>query len=72
MCMFCAAVPAAAAVGANLNARQKTARQAAEEQGLEPPAEKPIARITLGLIAALAVGSVLYHTIVAPIWKVWL
>jgi hypothetical protein len=72
VCMFCAAVPAAAAVGANLNAKQNAARLIAEEQGLDLKAKKPIARVTMAVIAILAVGSVVYHTLVAPIWKVWL
>jgi hypothetical protein len=72
MCMFCAAIPAAAAVGANLNAKQNAARLTAEEQGLDLPAKKPIARISMAVIAILVVGSVVYHTLVAPIWKIWL
>ena len=70
MCMFCAAVPVAGAVGANLNARQKATRQAAQTAGKELPAEKPVAKITLGVIVLLTVASVLYHTIITPIWKV--
>jgi hypothetical protein len=68
MCMFCAAVPATAAIGANLNAKQKAARRAAEDEGVEPPAEKPIAKITLGALIFLAAGSVIYHTVLSRIW----
>jgi hypothetical protein len=57
MCMFCAAIPVAGAVGAKLNADQK--HKAAES---ETQAEKPIATITGGVIVLLVVGSVVYHT----------
>jgi hypothetical protein len=57
MCMFCAAVPVAGAVGAKLNADQK--RKTA--QGESQP-EKPIAAITSGVIILLVIGSVVYHT----------
>ena len=57
MCMFCAAVPVAGAIGAKLNADQK--RNAAEGK-TEP--EKPITTITGGVIVLLVVGSVIYHT----------
>ena len=70
MCIFCAAVPLTAAVGANLNAKQKATRREAEKEGIQPPAEKPIAKVTAGLIILLTVGSVIYHTIISPIWKI--
>ena len=54
MCMFCAAIPAAAAVGAKLNA----------EQIHKPQAERlPISKLTGLLIGLLAVGSAIYHTL---------
>jgi len=54
MCMFCAAIPATAAVGAKLNARQ-----------LHKPEEqrKPISKLTALAIGFLAIGSVVYHTL---------
>ena len=63
MCMFCAAVPVTAAIGANLNNKQNATRRAAEEKGVEPPAKKPIAKITVGALIFLTIGSVVYHTI---------
>ena len=57
MCMFCAAVPVAGAIGSKLNADQK--REAAE---CEAKSEKPIATITGGVIVLLVIGSVVYHT----------
>ena len=57
MCIICAAIPAAAAVGAKLNADQ-----------LHKPEEvrKPISKITGIVIAMLAIASILYHTL---IWR---
>lgn len=54
MCMICAAIPAAAAVGAKLNADQ-----------LQKPKEerKPISKITGLTIALLVASSVAYHTL---------
>jgi hypothetical protein len=63
MCMFCAAIPAAVAVGAAANVRQNNEKQQAEISGL--PAEKP--KIPAGpatalVVAGLVVGSVIYHS----------
>lgn len=54
MCVFCAAVPVAAAVGAKLNAEQ-----------LHKPEEqrKPVSKITGIAIALLVAFSVVYHTL---------
>jgi hypothetical protein len=54
MCVFCAAIPAAAAVGAKLNADQL---HKDESQRL------PIPKITAILIGLLAIGSAIYHTL---------
>jgi hypothetical protein len=59
--MFCAAIPVTAAVGAKLDAKQKS--EARETQaGGEDLREKPIKVITAGVIVLLLVGSVTYHT----------
>jgi len=57
MCVFCAAIPATAAVGAKLNADQ-----------LHKPQEqrKPISKITGISIALLIAASIIYHTL---IWR---
>jgi hypothetical protein len=55
MCMFCAAVPVTAAVGAKLNAEQLAKP---EEQ------RKPIGKITGIMMALLVAASVVYHTLV--------
>ena len=62
MCMFCAAIPATAAVGAKLNARQGADIHSAQETDSQEIHAKPIKAITAGLIVLLAVGSVVYHT----------
>lgn len=55
MCMICAAVPAAAAVGAKLNVDQ-----------LNKPVEsrKPVLKITGLAITLLVAASITYHTLV--------
>jgi len=53
MCMFCAAVPMAAALGVKLNADQNRN---------EPSQSKPIPLITTGVIVLLVTGSMIYHT----------
>ena len=54
MCVFCAAIPATAAVGAKLNADQ-----------LGKPAEerKPVSKITGVVIGLLVLTSFIYHTL---------
>ena len=54
MCIFCAAIPATAAVGAKLNA---------DQLHKEETRRLPIPRITALLIGLLAIGSVTYHTL---------
>ena len=57
MCMFCAAIPVTAAVGAKLNAEQ-----------LHEPEEsrKPVSKITGGVIVLLLTASIIYHIL---IWR---
>lgn len=57
MCMFCAAIPATAAVAAKLNADQQNKMSEGAEQ--QP---KPIKALAAGTIVLLLVGSVVYHT----------
>jgi hypothetical protein len=54
MCMFCAAVPLAAAMGARLNVAQN---RKAEARRL------PISKLTGGVIVLLLACSVAYHTL---------
>ncbi len=63
MCAFCAAIPVAASAGVTLNNKQLQARRAAEEAGQDEPQQKPILKITAGVIFLLVIGSVTYHTL---------
>ena len=63
MCIFCAAIPAAAAVGARLNNRQSEAKKQAEAAGVEDPQTRPIPQATAGIIVLLLIGSVTFHTL---------
>ena len=64
MCVFCAAIPATLAVGANLNAKQTREQRGAEEsQEALPAKNRTLAgKFTLFTIGALVVASVVYHS----------
>ena len=64
MCVFCAAIPATLAVGANLNAKQFREQRQAEEldEALLESKQIPVGKITLLTAGALVVASVVYHT----------
>ena len=64
MCVFCAAVPATLAVGANLNAKQLRERRLAEERG-EISSEKkkiPVGKLTFIAAGTLVAASAVYHS----------
>ena len=63
MCVFCAAIPVAAATGVALNNKQLHARQQAEAAGAQGPQPRPIMKITGGIVFLLLIGSVTYHTL---------
>ena len=63
MCMFCAGVPVATAVGTVLNGKQVKTAKLAESAGLEKPETKPIMQITAGTVIFLLIGSITYHTL---------
>ena len=54
MCMFCAAIPATAAVGAKLNA---------DQLHKDTSERLPISKLTALVIGLLAIGSITYHTL---------
>lgn len=54
MCIFCAAIPATAAVGAKLNA---------DQLHKERSDRLPIAKITALVIGLLVISSAIYHTL---------
>jgi hypothetical protein len=63
MCVFCAAIPVAAAAGATVNRKQLEAKRQAEAAGVEDPHAKPVGKVTAGIIVLLIIGSVTYHTL---------
>lgn len=58
MCMFCAAIPATAAVAAKLNHDQQVKTAKSDEASQQ----KPIKAVAGGVIVLLVIGSVIYHT----------
>jgi len=54
MCIICASIPAAAAVGAKMNATQL---------GKPEEERKPIGKITGMFIGALVIASIVYHSL---------
>lgn len=60
MCMFCAAVPAAAALGATANAKKK------HDNAARWLLSVPVATTTGVVIVALMAGSVAYHSQIGP------
>jgi hypothetical protein len=64
MCVFCAAIPATLAVGANLNAKQLREQREAKERG-ETLLEKkqiPVGKVTIIAVATLVAASVVVHS----------
>ena len=74
MCMFCAAVPVAASVGAAANVKQhekiKNVASLVDSDSSSKPA-LPIIKLTLVLVILLVSASVVYHTVVAPRLGIW-
>jgi hypothetical protein len=63
MCVFCAAIPAAAAVGAKLNNEQVQRRLRTRAEGGQGAEAKPVLKITAGVVVLLLAGSITYHTL---------
>ena len=63
MCIFCAAVPAAATLGALVNSKQRQRIQQAEKQGKPlPRIIVPVGYATAGVVGGLVICSFIYHT----------
>ncbi len=63
MCMFCAAIPTAAALGAVAHGKQQEAKREAEREGQPAPQPKlPVAKVTAAVVAGLVIASAIYHT----------
>ena len=65
MCMFCAAVPVAAATGTSLDNKQ---RKQAKVQGTTSKLLRPYKWLTISVIFLLVVGSVIVHTRYGWFW----
>ena len=63
MCVFCAAVPVAATLGAYANSKQRQEAKQAEAEGKEPPRKKISAGpATAVVVGGLVICSVIVHT----------
>ncbi len=65
MCMFCVAVPVAAATGSSLDHKQ---RKNAEMRGLTSKRIRPYVLLTTIVVFLLVVGSVIVHTRYGWLW----
>ncbi|MGA2490383.1 MAG: hypothetical protein ABSF99_09425 [Anaerolineales bacterium] len=65
MCVFCAALPVAAATGTSLDNKQRKNVQA---QGRTPKRIRPFMLLTMIVIFLLIVGSVIVHTRFQRLW----
>jgi hypothetical protein len=70
VCVFCAAIPATAAVGARLSAKQNSAARDKISKGETPAPAKRILKATLLLVVLLGACSVIYHTVLFPILRI--
>ncbi len=65
MCMFCAAIPAAVALGANAHRQQKIENQSTRlGAGRTLKLRLPAAPVTALVVAGLLAGSIAYHSTV--------
>lgn len=64
MCVFCAAIPATLAIGANLKGVQLREGRKVKERGEPLPKKRsiPIGTITIVVAGALAAASLIYHS----------
>ena len=65
MCMFCAAVPVAAATGTALDNKQRKQAQAQEKT---PKRLRPYKLLTIIVLFLLVAGSVIVHTRYGWLW----
>jgi hypothetical protein len=65
MCMFCAAVPVAAATGVSLDNKQ---RKNTQTQGRTPKRIRPFKLLTMVVIILLLIGSAIVHLRYYQLW----
>ena len=63
MCMFCAAIPAAAAIGVTIDNKQAQGLRRPHNLADQPARPRPILKMTACIIALLLVASFTYHAI---------
>jgi hypothetical protein len=63
MCVFCAAIPSALALGAAAHGKQRESARQAERAGQPAPraARLPIGKTTAAVVVTLMVASAVYH-----------
>jgi hypothetical protein len=63
MCVFCAAIPVAMAIGASAQKSQREGAKKAEEEGEAPPRRLlPAGKATAAAVVGLLAASVIVHT----------
>jgi len=63
MCVFCAAIPVTAAIGASVQSSQRERVRRASINGIKPPKILiPVGPTTAVVISGLVVASIVYHT----------
>jgi hypothetical protein len=63
MCLFCAAIPAALAVGLKAEAQQRQQEKQAQLRGEEPGSPRlPVKVLTVAAVAGLGLASITYHS----------
>jgi hypothetical protein len=63
MCVFCAAIPATMAIGANARSKQRKEAELAKAEGKTLPHKiVPVSTVTAVAVTGLAVCSIIYHT----------
>jgi hypothetical protein len=65
MCIFCAAVPMSAAIGASIAGKQHQHQQSEFVQ-INAPKPTPVGKITVAVTGGLIVCSAMYHLVIAP------
>lgn len=67
MCMFCAAIPMSAALGAAATAKRAEKRKETMPQakGIRF-ASLPVAKVSIAVTGGLVIGSMVYHLVIMP------
>jgi hypothetical protein len=66
MCMFCAAIPMSASIGAAVIGKQKAKRVEAQSRGQAPQNAIPVGKVVLAVTGGLVICSAVYHLVLMP------